>query len=295
MSTALLEQQYELGEFGLVFGGIKTTPYYVASVEWGIPELRNNDGTNSMADGTQFGRDYLAGPLTTFNLNLTTRGSALPKVSEFVGAWLGDEVRFTPGAVMPLRYRLDGRTRRIYGRPRECVPTSGGAKRGWVPLTATFRRSDHLFYEDIENQHPVDYVATTSGGITVPRTVPATFTGATSPVDTIINIGGDRPTWLCVDVYGPITNPTVDVLGSYEITLLTTLKSDQIVTIDPRPWNRGIFDNFGANLGGKLSWASPTLPEMKVATGDHDITLRGTDPTGTSSMSLRWRAAHAGY
>jgi len=296
--TALLEQQYELGENGLVFGGVTTTPYYVAAAEWGAPETRDADTPSPREDGTGFGRDWLDGFTITFDINIISRlhaTTARDAWSAMAAAWKNPALRTTPRAVVPLRYRLSGVDRRVYGRPRNIAHTPGNSKQGWIPVTAEFVTAEPWTYDDAEQSTTVPIVGSVTGGFPVPASAPWSSVAAGSPTERAVVVGGDTPTWLPFTVHGPVINPVVEVAGQWTATLRTTLLSGQWVTVDPRPWNRSVRDHAGGNRAGVFSAATPALSAMRVPPGVHQVGFSGQDLTGTAYVQPRWRNCHAGY
>lgn len=295
--TALLEQQYQLGEDGLIFGGITTTPYYVAKSDWGVPELRQVDAAPPRSDGVRFGRDYLGGFTITFDINIVDRFSpvtARDAWSTMRAAWLDESIRTVTGAVVPLRYRLGGVVRRVYGRPRNIAHTGGTVTHGWIPVTAEFVTTEPVAYTDDEQTTLISIAPTGAGGFTAPATAPWSAADVGPSTALVATVDGDTPTWVCLDVYGPIVNPTVTVADQWALTLGVSLADDESVTIDPRPWARSVRDNHGANLAGALTWSSPKLSDLRLPPGGHTIILAGTDTTGTARLQPRWRPAWAG-
>ena len=45
----------------------------------------------------------------------------------------------------------------------------------------------------------------------------------------------------------------------------------------------------GANLAGKLTWATPPMGQWLLVPGSYELVYRGTDPTGTSHATVEWR------
>lgn len=283
--------QYEID--GLVFG--RGTEYLVVRVEFGQPTVVINDAPLPREDGVRFGRDTLHGRTVLFDMVMNkknaTEAENLEALDLITSAWSADEARILPDELVVLRMNRFGRSTRIYGRPRNFAPIMGTVSRGYVPITADFQCVDHLFYADEEGTNTLSIVPAPVGGFIFPITFPVSSSGI-GEKEGEITIGGNRPTWVTVTINGPITNPQVDVLDSWKATLLMTIADGQSVTIDPRPWSRGILLDGVANVAGKLTADSPWMSQMKVDPGEHQIVLRGTDPTGTASMIVTWRDAY---
>ncbi len=286
----LAEMQYEM--HGLLMG--PGTRYQVEHVDFGTAGVRDHDADQAREDGVRFGRDYRSGRTITFDAHVLTAGSALGAIDTLQAAWLADDIRLSPGAVTTLRWRRGGRSRRIYGRPRKLAVTTGRTLSGWAPFTAEFVTTDHLFYEDTEQSETVTIVPPQGGGVVSPVVSPVT----TVPVSTRqgdIGVAGTVPTWLTVQINGPITNPSIEVLGRWRASLNLTLASDEFVVIDPRPWSRRVMTRFGVNAAGAFTPDSPRLSQLRVPPGVSTVVLRGTDATGTASMTVTWRGAYTSF
>lgn len=289
--TELAEMQYEMN--GLLLG--RGTPYHVSKVDFGTPDMVLNDGDRPREDGERFGRDYRKGRTIIFDAHVLTNGHALDAIDVLEAAWLADDIRDIPGAVTTLRMRRGGRTRIVWGRPRKLAVTTGTTLSGWAPFTAEFRTDSHLYYDDVEQSTTVTLVPPQGGGVVSPVVAPVTTVAESNSRQGDIVVGGTVPTWMVFEIRGPITNPTIGILSRWSVTLNITLASDNWVTIDPRPWSRSVRTRFGDNAAGAFTPTSPKLSDLRLPPGPATVTLRGTDPTGTASMTARWRNAYASF
>lgn len=292
MSNVSLDNlQYEIGDF--VFG--RSTEFTVQRVEFGPPQLRNQDVNKSRTDGMRFGRDYKASRTITFDLNvLTPPDPALSALDQLAAAWSGDAVRRTPGATTTLRWNRGGRTRRVWGRPREFESVTGRTLSGWIPVTATFVTEGPYFYEDEQQSVTVDFVPPTGSGFTVPYTVPLTFSGV-NPSQGSFTLDTVPPltTPLEIQINGPITNPRIVFDNDLVVELRVSIASDDYALIDPISMT--VMSRFGQNWSGKLTPDSTYLSGIELGAGTHNAVLTGTDSTGSSSTTIRWRTVHASY
>ena len=301
-AQTLPEASFELD--GYPFGGVGAT-VAIEDVDFGAPGIFTHDTARPRADGIMFGRDWRGGRIITFTLSVLTEYtapavatvggygtvSALDALAGLERAFLADQVRTTPGAVSTLRYRLGGRQRVVYGRGRKFAAISRWATLGRIPVTCEFQCVDHLFYDDTQYTNLVDYVPPPAGGLTWPITFPwSTITVGYSPGT--VGIYGNTATWLPIVIHGPIASPTVRYVNGWTVGLDLTLRADQWVTIDPRPWSRSVRLNDGTNVAGALTADSPRLSDIRIMPGLAEIVLAGADSTGTSSMTLLWRAAY---
>jgi hypothetical protein len=153
---------------------------------------------------------------------------------------------------------------------------------------------DATAYDDTEKSERVDLNPPPHRGLVGPLAEPLSMTGqGATTVPGEVVIGGKRPTWPVIRIYGPISNPACEVVGSWKAELTgLTLTAGQYVTIDPRPWTRTVLRNSGGSAAGSLTRASPRLMDMLLPVGRHDFILRGTDATGLSYMTVSWRDAY---
>lgn len=306
--SVIPEATFELD--GVPFG-TEDSGVSITSVDFGTPEIVSNDLARPRADGVMFGRDYRGGRLVTFELvalaeytvpavnALPALGGygtavALDTMGALQRAWLADDVRATPGAVSRLSYRLGGRQRVCYGRPRRFAADPAFATLGRIPVTCDFQTVDHLFYDDVEQTTVVPYVPPSAGGLTFPIEFPwSTVAIGYSPGT--IAVAGTAPSWVVLVVYGPITNPGVHLVGGWELDLSLTLAAGEYVIIDPRPWARGVRRNGTTNVAGAITPGSPRLAELALPFGVHELALVGQDATGSSSLIVAWHNAYHGF
>jgi hypothetical protein len=291
----LPELGYELD--GFVFG--MDTPWVVENIDYGVADSIENDTAAPRQDGTLYGRDYLGGPELLLSVSVIPDypipGNGIEATDlwgQFKSKWRASDVRGTPGAMSVLRLSRNGRTRRIYGRSRKCAAQPEKDVNGWWIGTASFKASDDFFYSDSEITNTVSIVPPGAGGYLVPPDDPWSSIGV-SYAPGVVHIGGTDPAWMTFMIRGPIQRPVIEVVGEWAIGLNLTLREDEWVGIDSRPWQRGVRTSSGADLGGALLPGSPVLSRVRLAPGSHEVVLRGTDPTGTASMTAAWRETYS--
>lgn len=297
--TDLLEGQYALEAYGeeLIFGGNKTTPYYIQEVDFGEAEMANNTVSSPRSDGRIFGRDYRSGRTILFTGNIITPAgptTALDALDAIESAWDPEELRTQPGDVAVLRMRRGGRIRRVYGRPRRFKSTPGATRRGWIPFTMDFETSDHRYYSDAEFVETIGMIPRSQGGLIGPLQGPLIAAG-TNDGSGILSVHGSKPSWLIVRINGPIVNPVIELVGFWKYQLNITLAYDQWILIDPTPWTRMVRRNDGANFAGEFTADSVTLSEMRIPKGTHQLLLSGIDATKTATAQAYWRDTFASY
>lgn len=283
---------FEVG--GVMLGG-DPNPIQVAKFEPSWPELRTQDVERDTGDGALVGRDYFGSSSWSFEIftNATDYGEALALAGQVAKVWTGDMVRTTPGAVLPLRYHMSGRWRRVYGRPRRYAGPDGGVAtmQGKADITADFMIVDHLFYDDTEQQIEVGTVPSSVGGFIFPLIFPLTTARRTAMSRTgQFQVGGVAPTWPVITIQGPISDPEVSV-GDWSLRLVGHIAYDRSVTVDTSPWARTVTRSDGASVAGMLH-SSARLGEMRLDPGFHELSLTGKDSTGTARARIAWRDAY---
>lgn len=298
--TILADHQFELlpsldAVDGIVFG--IGSPSMIDMADGGfIPgddDWNNEDADNPRRGGTRFGRDTLKGP--THGFNLFTNGSredqALDALSAFKSAWRALELRNQPGAVLPVRYQLNGRVRRFYGRPgRFSAPVDNLILGGFVPITTDFRCVDGFTYEDNANSETIsiNVIGSSQGGFIFPTIFPT----ATLPVGTRAGqlvVGGDAPAWPVVRFEGPVTNPSL-ATSEWTLSLGLSIADGEHVTVDLQPWAGSVLLNDNTNVSGSLGIdRTQYLSNMKLEPGRHDVTFRGASSSSTATCTVSWR------
>lgn len=287
--TALAAGQFELG--GLVFG--PGCPVEVEEFVPGSTSTRDQDVDDAFADVRHFGRDQKTPATWTWELGVNQRSEAdaLDTLADLESVWDAEDVRDTVGAVVPLRYRVAGRTRRVYGRPRRFTPGTEGLSQGYLPVTATFDRVDGLHYDDVEQSVPLTMGATPSGAYTAPFRTPLRASGGGERVNEL-TVGGTAATWATVTFQTTafVVNPWVEIAG-WRIELTTALPYDQPITVDPRPWVRSVYRRDGTHLGRYLT-ARSRLARMRLPAGrTHAARIGCASSTGAFTATVRWRNA----
>lgn len=276
---------------GYQFGAL---PNLVETFDPGTAEWRVQDSDSPTADTRQFGRDLLSGPSWTFELSLHDEPGEGGLLAALSRAWRPEDVRSTPGAYSTLRYCLNGRTRRVYGRPRRFTPQPDNRfEDGLLPVTCDFATLTPYTYADAERESQVSLVPAQGGGFTFPAAMPL-YTEATGTRDGIVNdTGTEAPAPVVVTFTAngsPLTNPWVSGPG-WRLALNATLPYDGSVTIDARPWVATVLDHRGASLAGDLSRTS-RLSEARLQPGPAALSFGGISPTGAASCSVRWRPTY---
>lgn len=266
----------------------------------GDDDWTTDDAEDQFSGVTQFGRDRLKGPIHGFNLftNVTDENGALDAIATLRSAWRALAIRQDPGAVLPIRYRLNGRQRRFYGRPRRfAAPPSNLIQGGYVPITTDFQAADGFYYDDTEQTESITMrasVGESDTGMIFPVTFPVTSIPIGSGEGAFV-VGGDAPAYPIIRINGPITNPRVQT-DAWELSLGISLSADQYVEVDTRPWKKTVRLNGGASAANALS-ANPKqrLGDIRLQPGTTQVSLWGSSLSGSPTCTIRWRNTYNSY
>ncbi|MBZ6253626.1 hypothetical protein KVH27_35335 [Streptomyces olivaceus] len=287
------------------FGTIASGYYLLEPYEITYADNDAGDIPMPQEDGARLGQDYRGQATITFEVGVDTvddaatqherHGANLGAVSTMVQAWDGGSVRRRFATPAVLRTTQGGRARRFFGRPRKIAPAGSKLTRqGYTPVVATFVCVDSTAYDDVEQKIPVGLVPPDHYGLVGPLTTPLTMTRESEgKVAGDFIVGGTKPAWPVITIYGPIANPVCELVGHWKAGLDTTLGVGERVVIDTRPWARTVLRNGGASVAGLLTRGTPRLKDMRLPLGRQDFVLRGTDASGTAHMTVAWRDAHA--
>lgn len=307
MPAILREHQLELLDANdetrsIVFGTEDTGYLTLTPPLWADGDARDSDVPRPQEDGRYFGRDLRGGKSVSFEIGVITDRLATASSNahrtnvdylDVLSSWWDDDLlRARPWDLAVLRTHVAGRTWRAYGRPRRFDPGSGLlTKQGYTPVVCDFAVIDNRVYSDDVEQISVGLVALPQGGLVAPLAAPLTTVAGTTGLQQAI-IGGSKDTWPWVQFRGPVTNPRVQI-GSLVVGLATTIAPGLSVTVDPRPWSRGVTRNDGANYAGSLSAEMSVLRDLRIRPGTHEVVYSGIDATGTSECVVSWRRARS--
>lgn len=300
--TTLSEKQFEIlpdenSVDGFVFGIGANVSLDDNGFTPGTAEWINQDSENSRRGTTAFGRDVLSGPSWAWesHVNRSTVKEATETLELFTSAWRPEIVE-QASKLVPIRYKLAGRLRRVYGRPRRFdAPPSNLIDSGYVPVTHDFKCVDAFTYDDVEQSATIALsVEGGDSGFILPTTLPIeTLPSATSPTAQVA-IGGTARAYPIIRFNGPWTNPGI-VTDDWNLKLSTSLADGQWVEIDTRPWVLTILRNNGSSAAGALgrrTW----LEDLYFKSGTiPNIHLTGLSDSGGATCTIRWRNVYNGY
>lgn len=295
--TALNDHQFEIlpnedATDGFVFGIGADVSLDDGGFDPGEATWMTQDSDNSRRGVKGFGRDVTGAKtwMWASHVDQDDEVSAVEILEAFADAWSPEEVVRNPGRQVALRYRLAGRERRVYGRPRRfAAPPSNLILNGYVPVTHDFQLVDSYSYDDVESSTEILYASAASGGgFTLPSTMPLTTQPSNGNGSGQITVSGTSRAYPIIRFNGPWTNP---VLTTDEWTLAWKgeIGPTGYVEIDTRPWALTVLDQDGASAVEGLSRRT-WLEDMWFAPKSQpQITLDGIAASGGASATIRWR------
>lgn len=291
MANPVLDEfQFDLD--GYIFG--RGLPVFIDSEGFdpGDPDLITQDGVNPQTGARVFGRDMHGAGSWTFACHVDREdvAGALGSAAAMGAKWR-DEKWLEPDAIAILRYRLGGRTRCVFGRPRRFSFRPGNAiLGGTVPPLASFDLVDSKHYDDAEQFVELRLRPSSSGGFVAPLTFPLVIeTPADAQIPGEVKVAGDTSTAAVVDFYGPVTDPSVTI-GDFVVALVGTIPAGASVTVDSRPWSQGMFRT--GNTAGVRLGRETRLTKARLRPGTYSAVFRGGDLTGGARCRVRWRNAN---
>ena len=295
--TALTEKQFEIlpsedAANGFVFGigaDISVEMFDPGEVAW-----LTQDSQNSRRGVTGFGRDVPSGKtwLWTSHTDQQTEEEAVELLDRFSDAWMPDTLVRIPGAITALRYRLAGRNRRVYGRPRRySAPPTNLIMSGYVPVTHDFSCVDSFTYSDLESSAQIPYVSTVEGGgFVLPAPMPLDTQASEGVGGDQLSVGGTARTYPRIRFNGPWTNP-VFITDDWTLQWTGQIPAGGWVEIDARPWKLTVLDQAGASAVEGLD-RKTWLEDLWFAPGSRpQVALGGSAASGSASALVRWRDA----
>lgn len=295
--TELKEHQFEIlpsteASEGFVFGiGAEVSVNGEGGFDPGEKDALIQDGQNTRRGIRSFGRD-VPGAATWLWESHTDREDvkgAVDTLERFSAAWQPYEAQ-NPGWVTAVRYRLAGRTRRVFGRPRRfAAPPTNLILDGMVPVTHDFACVDSYTYDDAPSGAVIPFSSgAVGGGFSFPSNFPVATKLSDGNGAQQINVGGNARAYPVIRLYGPWTNPSIGT-SDWEIRWTGSIPASGWLEIDARPWMLTVLDQGGASQAGGLDrrtwledvWFAPKTQPM--------LNLGGYAPGGAAQASVTWR------
>lgn len=179
MATVLDDHQFELlpsetADSGAAFGIGLAVSCNADGFDPGSADWLVQDQDDPFSGVTRFGRDVRKGPTWTWALHVNKQDEegALDALADLAEAWAPEDL--DGGDVLVMRYKVGGRVRRVYGRPRRfSSPPDNKILGGMIPVTADFKLLDPHYYDDSPQTITVGTAYTSVGGFVFPVTFPA--------------------------------------------------------------------------------------------------------------------------
>lgn len=294
--TELKDYQFEIlpgpnAQNGFVFGIGADVSLNDGGFDPGEAETLAQDAQNTRRGVVGFGRDKVGAKTWVWesHTDMSSVEEAVDVLDDFSAAWQPYEAE-QPGWVTAVRYRLAGRVRRVYGRPRRyAAPPTNLIMSGFVPVTHDFQCVDSYTYDDLESSAEIPYSSSAEGG---GFSFPAVFPVVTQPSEgngaQQVTVGGNARAYPIIRFNGPWTNPSIDS-GDWILKWKGTVPASGWVEIDTRPWKLTVLNQDGASVVGGLDrktwledvWFAPKSSPMLV--------LGGNASSGAATATVRWR------
>lgn len=277
---------------GFVFGigaGVSTND---GGFDPGENEWLTQDSQNTRRGINGFGRDVLGAKTWVWESHTDQEDvdTAVAILEQFSAAWMPTRLARNPGEQTALRYRLAGRDRRVFGRPRRyAAPPTNLILNGYVAVTHDFQCVDSFTYDDIESAVNIPYSSGSStGGFTLPAQMPIASEASLGNGGGQVSIGGNADAYPIIRLNGPWTNP-VFVTDDWEISWTGAIGVGQWIEIDCRPWALTVLDQSGASRAGGLSRRTWLEDCWFAPNSQPQIALSGSTSGGSGSADVRWR------
>lgn len=297
----------DLNDWELVVGsvvtpfGTATTNYpFETQVEVSSIDREVQDSSHPTSDGLIMGRDRLRGFSLQFGCKIlseypvTTKPwmSALDLYRDFARQWRADGIRLQPGEYATLRNTE--RAVQVYGRPRSIATKNTMLRKGVLGFQMDFQTIGPDWFDTTERSSIITPAASSARGFTGPLTAPMVTTTVDTEVGPTIN-DGDLDAWPVIDFHGPSSSASLELfLGTailWKISIPSSLKYDQILTVDTRPWRRSATIN-GKPANGMVRGTQ--LEKCIIPPGSFSARFRSSDRSGQAFAAIQWRDTYAG-
>lgn len=293
--TILEEHQFEIlpsesALNGFVFGiGSEVS---VESFDPGETNWVTQDSQNTRRGNVGFGRDILGGRTWTWESFIDRQDvkGALDTLDRFSAAWGAEELVRNPGAVTAIRYRVGGRYRRVFGRPRRlAAPPSNLILGGLVPVTHDFSLVDNYSYDDAPSSTLITYSSAVSGGgFVLPAVMPVSSLPSNGNGEDTLSVKGTSRAYPVIRFNGPWINPVMTT-DHWTLRWTGTVPAGGWVEFDCRPWALTVKDQSGASRASGLdrrTWLEDIFFEPQT---QPQVSLSGSSSGGSASALIRWR------
>lgn len=295
--TILDEMQFEIlpdadANDGFVFGIGAEVSCNNEGFDPGENEWLTQTQQNTRRGVRAFGRDVLGAKTWVWesHVNRQEPEEAVDTLERLSAYWAPELLVLEPGAQTALRYRIAGRNRRIFGRPRRfAAPPSNLILSGYVPVTHDFELVDSFTYDDLESMANMPYSSSVEGGgWTFPVTFPILTQASSGFGGGQLQIDGNARAYPIIRFNGPWLNPSL-ITDDWTLTWKGEIPVGGWVEVDARPWALTVKNQSGASVVEGLDrrvW----LEDIWFAAGSRpQVTLAGSSTTGSAAAEIRWR------
>lgn len=295
MATLLDDHQFELlpsetADSGVAFGIGLGVSCNADGFDPGSSDWLVQDQDDPFSGVTRMGRDVRKGPTWTWALhvNKEDEDDALTALEDLADAWAPEDL--DSGDVLVLRYKVGGRVRRVYGRPRRfAAPPDNRILGGMIPVTADFKLIDPHQFDDSAESITVGTTYTSEGGFVFPVTFPVlTLPGGYMTGQAFVS--GRRKTWPIIRINGPVVNPEI-LASNWLLKLTANIGEGHYIEIDTRPWKRTVTVDGTSFVPGALS-PQTRLRDLFLEPGQQSFGMRGISGTGTANATISWYPAY---
>lgn len=301
--TLLNDHQFEIladpdAADGFVFGIGAEVSLNEDGFDPGETDWLTQDAQNTRRGNSAQGRDVRVAKTWIWesHVNRTEVEEAVDTLERFADAWSPEEVMETPHAFTAVRYKLAGRTRRIFGRPRRfAAPPTNLILNGYVDVTHDFSLVDSFTYDDEESMAVMPYSSTVEGGgFTFPATFPIETTPSSGFGGGQLMVSGTARAYPIIRFNGPWLNPEI-ITDDWTLTWKGEIGPTGWVEIDTRPWVLTVLNQDGASVvggpGASMGLSRRTwLEDCWFAPGSSpQITFGGSSSSGSATAVIRWR------
>lgn len=256
-------------------------------------EVITQDSVNRFTGARMSARDIDSAGGFEWSIHVDTESDeeALAELAAMKKVWRNNGLGWkATGQQAMLSYRLAGRDRVVFGRPRKFdYELDNRLLGGYMPLTATFDLAYPAFYGSEEKHIDMNIGRDTPGGLSFPAAMPYAYEvepGYVRPFE--MKVGGDAGTHPIIKFGGPSTNPSVTI-GTMTLGFSGTLEQGASIEVDCRPWAMTMKRaNGGANL---IPSRATRLNRAFFLPGTYSAEYRAIDTSGLSTCQVRWRDA----
>lgn len=285
----LFEKQFQLN--GVTFG--MDSPIDISEWRPGSPEQRSSSVALPSSDGMSRGATYWGSTVWGWTLftNAEEEDEAYALLAALKKAWDSDDTRTTPRAVVPLRYRVAGQNRIVFGHPtRFDAPPTNESLSGVIRIVCEFELSHPIVFDDDLKSHTVGIVPPLEldAGIVVPHLMPVVSTAGAAVRETAITVGGDAPTPVMITIRGPVSSAEVRT-SFWSAKLVDPVIDGDPVTLDASPWVAAATKGSGG--GVRLNPRVTRISKLWLPPGTHEISFLGEDLSGAATATVSWRNA----